>query len=396
MAEYTDPRYGRYSGESQQIQRKPVWGHDNVAQGNPVTKQESFGPGGVAQPGRLEHAVDYTTSNLENLSLDSRFIGQENIDAADFYRFETRRSETSSISQTSTVVENNANRPTCTICSTPACIMTGGSLEAQRLKDIIARMRAARSTAQAAVLGMEYIEPYIEAFDNQWKLDESKVRIDVKNNLSVPNGKLFAETSKGWSPIIPFCSLGKTELVAILLHEGVDVNANAGARNTRPLSHAAAWLGNEDIVELLLAAGADPNSANLHGLTALHFAAAVGNLKAVQILVKAGAHIDAEADDFNGIHSLPVFNQLRESQMKTYHQIIDYLVASGANTNLTSTTKWTALQYICINGSAEIARRLIELGVPREPLEVLRRKAGSEWAFSGYYKDWAARLEEQI
>lgn len=389
MAEYNNSyAYGGYpfSGESQRVERKPMRGHDNSARGNPTRPSETSA---YDQSNKIENSA--LVPGLENLSINPRQSGPEHIDAADFYRFNSRPPNVN------WKQENTAPgpAPVCEICLVTSCVMNGGSKEAQRLKTTIAKMKAARSKAQMLVLGMEYMEPYIEAFDNLWKLDESSLKPGIKENLSVPDGKLLAETSQGLSPINAFTSLGKIELVAILLHEGVDINFSPEGR-ARPLSHAVVWLGNEDIVEMLLAAGADPNSANGHGLTALHLAASVGNIRAVKLLVNAGADIDAKGRIFGGIHSLPIFNGLRDSHMAAYGKIIDFLVESGASTDLHDTTKWTPLQYICVCGSAALARRLIEIGVPEGPLVTLRETAGSEWAFSGYYKDWAIRLKEEI
>ncbi len=44
-----------------------------------------------------------------------------------------------------------------------------------------------------------------------------------------------------------------------------------------------------EVVELLLSFGADPNQRGVNGYTALHMAVAEGNLKAVEVLLLAGA-----------------------------------------------------------------------------------------------------------
>ncbi|KAF3902329.1 Ankyrin-3 [Arthrobotrys entomopaga] len=383
----------RYSKESLATGRFSSANQDNVAYGSsPTALQENS----LRAQCNLEHSSGDTSAlpNIENLSLNQRQTnkGQEHFDASDYYRFNSRQ-ETSNASTTST----NRNHELCKICRTSTCVMNGGgSIEAERLKTTIAKMKAARSKAQMSIIGMEYMDPYIEAYDTQWNLDVSTVRANFKNNFTVTDGILFPPNTQFWSPLKPFCSLGKTELVAIFIHEGADVNAASAPGGTRALSQAVTWQGNEDIVEMLIAAGADVNAANSHGLTALHFAVAAANFRVVKILITAGANVDAEADNFNGIHGLPIFHQLRESQMAAYNKIIKLLIESGANTDLQSSTSWTPLQYICICGSADLARRLIELGVPKEPLDALRKKAGDRWAFSGYYKYWEKRLQEDI
>ncbi|KAK6541837.1 hypothetical protein TWF694_007616 [Orbilia ellipsospora] len=392
-------QYGR-PRESGTAERYSSTSQDNAAYGSPVSPQENAS----RAQNNLEHSSRDTSAlpSFENLSLNQRQsnVGQEHLDASDYYRFAFKQETASRASQETASKAyqetTTRNREKCKICQTSICVMDSGSIEAERLKTTIAKMKAARSKAQMSLIGMEYMESYIEAYDTQWNLDVSSVRANFKENFTVTNGVLFPPGTQSWSPLKPFCSLGKTELVAIFIHEGADVNATSAPGGTRPLSQAVTWLGNEDIVEILLAAGADPNAANSTGLTALHFAVASGNFKVVKMLIEAGADVDAEATDFNGIHSLPIFHMLRESQITAYNKIIKLLIESGANTDLKSTTSWTPLQYICICGSADLARRLIELGVPKEPLDLLRIKAGGEWAFSGYYKDWERRLQEPI
>ncbi|KAF3182860.1 hypothetical protein TWF225_004931 [Orbilia oligospora] len=385
MAEYhASSAYGgnAYPGGS----RQPARGYDNSAKEYPTSISETAST--YSQGSRSENSAP-TIPGMEHLSINSRLSGPEHIDAADFYRFHSQPPNTNWRKENTTP----GPAPVCKICLVTSCVMNGGSKEAERLKTTMAKMKAARSKAQMLMLGMEYMEPYIEAYDNLWKSDESNMRTKIKENLSVPGGKLFAETSQGLSPVTIFTSLGKTELVAILLHEGVDINDAPGGRG-KPLGHAVAWLGNDDLVEMLLAAGADPNSATDRGVTALHVAVSVGNIKAVKQLVNAGADIDAKLVNFGGVHSLPVFSKLRDSHMATYGKIIDFLVESGASTDLHDTTQWTPLQYICISGSVELVRRLTEIGVPKEPLVALRKLVASDWVMSGYYKNWEIRLEE--
>ena len=73
-------------------------------------------------------------------------------------------------------------------------------------------------------------------------------------------------------------------MVDVLLSAGA--NPNSGYSRWSPL-HAAAVAGNADIVQVLLAAGANPR---IHqGWTALHVAAWSGNRAVVQALLGAGA-----------------------------------------------------------------------------------------------------------
>lgn len=108
---------------------------------------------------------------------------------------------------------------------------------------------------------------------------------------------------------------GHWRLCQYLIEQGADVNGASAKTGETPL-HAALSKANRirytPVVRVLLAAGADPNRATrpgtetgsfmrdcrTRGETALHRAAAFGNEEDIQLLLAAGARIDAK--DANG------------------------------------------------------------------------------------------------
>ena len=74
------------------------------------------------------------------------------------------------------------------------------------------------------------------------------------------------------------------------LSQKVNVNQVSPYKMTA-LSLAAEY-GNDEMVQLLLGAGADPNLEPIPGETALMMAARSGSLKCVEHLLKAGAKVD--------------------------------------------------------------------------------------------------------
>jgi hypothetical protein len=65
--------------------------------------------------------------------------------------------------------------------------------------------------------------------------------------------------------------------------------ADASASGTTPL-HLAAQEGHKDVVELLLAKGADINAEDNHGQTAFHWAVLDGRKDVAQLLRQHGGH----------------------------------------------------------------------------------------------------------
>jgi ankyrin repeat protein len=87
------------------------------------------------------------------------------------------------------------------------------------------------------------------------------------------------------------------ELISFLRDKGADINAQ-DITGATPL-HYAVW-HNEDLVEILLNHGADPNVATLPSrgkYTPLHFAADIRKKSAIKVLLDKGAdptRVDAE------------------------------------------------------------------------------------------------------
>ena len=94
---------------------------------------------------------------------------------------------------------------------------------------------------------------------------------------------------------------GRVSVVQLLLAHGADVNARENGSNRTPLDHAAAASANqansERMTQLLLAAGANPRSADSQGESPLHQAAVHGNLTAVRRLLDGGADANAAGRD---------------------------------------------------------------------------------------------------
>jgi ankyrin repeat protein len=83
------------------------------------------------------------------------------------------------------------------------------------------------------------------------------------------------------------------EMINWLLAAGANVNAATRIGGITPLSFASSN-GNPAAVKTLLTGGADPNSGNTNGTTALMMAAASGSSEAVKALLDHGANINAK------------------------------------------------------------------------------------------------------
>ncbi|MBP5443012.1 MAG: ankyrin repeat domain-containing protein [Treponema sp.] len=93
----------------------------------------------------------------------------------------------------------------------------------------------------------------------------------------------------------------------------------------------AVGIGAVDVVEKLIASGADVNEKMSNGITALHVASVKGDADMVQLLLKNGANVNMTND--NG------FSPLSYSIVMEREDVSDILIKAGANLNIPIATK---------------------------------------------------------
>jgi ankyrin repeat protein/thiol-disulfide isomerase/thioredoxin len=123
-------------------------------------------------------------------------------------------------------------------------------------------------------------------------LDEVKV-------LLHDGAKVNARNDSFKTPLIVAASTGNVGIVQALLKAGADVNAKAGVNGVTALMYAA-LRGNIPLVRILLDAKAQLNLKDNVGRTALHFAAHDGKIEVMEMLLAAGADPLAEDSHFLG------------------------------------------------------------------------------------------------
>jgi ankyrin repeat protein len=101
----------------------------------------------------------------------------------------------------------------------------------------------------------------------------------------------------------------------------------------------------------LLAHGADVNSLNAQGATALHDAALAGQRAAAEALLKHGANIDAR-DSESGA------TPLHQAASWGRRGVVELLLARHADPSIKDKNGHTALDLAVANGQAEVAEVL--------------------------------------
>ena len=111
-----------------------------------------------------------------------------------------------------------------------------------------------------------------------------------------------------------------TAKAAALIDGGVDVNIT-DSKGTYPLMLACSYKDNDEMIELLLSKGADPNIYGPNGETPLGLAAKY-SLPAVQMLVAKGADVNAKHGEG--------FTALRWAQEMGQGEVVKFLKENGA------------------------------------------------------------------
>jgi len=154
------------------------------------------------------------------------------------------------------------------------------------------------------------------------------------------------------------------EVVKMLIEAGAELEAR-NVREETPLIAAA--LNGRKSLPSLIRAGADLNSIDQMGETALMKAAMVGELESLQALIEAGA--DVSLADPRKNTALIFAAGMRRSQMESFHvdetsvtSIVEQLLAAGADVNAGNDYGITPLIASAQERHADVATLLINAG----------------------------------
>ncbi len=143
------------------------------------------------------------------------------------------------------------------------------------------------------------------------------------------------------------------EIVELLIAYGADVNLKDNDGQTPP--HWATKHGYQEIVELLIARGADVNLKDNDGQTPLHWATKHAYQEIVELLIAHGADVNLKDND--GQPPL-----LHWAAKHGYQERVKMLIAHGADVNLQDISGDTPLYEAASRGHQDIVKLLIAHG----------------------------------
>jgi ankyrin repeat protein len=198
------------------------------------------------------------------------------------------------------------------------------------------------------------------AVDAQDHSDRSSLAIaadeghnDVVEELLRNGANVNLSGKNAWSPLNQALMRNHRDAVKLLL----DAGANPVGQDEfgfAPLLIASKDL---ELVNLLLEAGADPNSDLVGGATVLHFAARQGNVPLVQRLLAIGMDVDLpESYTADGYTAL--YRAVEEQHEEAVRTLLDH----GANPNKILKDSWTCILYAVKIGHYKILQMMVGRG----------------------------------
>ena len=153
------------------------------------------------------------------------------------------------------------------------------------------------------------------------------------------------------TPLMAAAYLGNHNLLGILLTHDAEPNTQETSVGYTPLM-CAACQNNPTTVEILLSFGANIHATNNNGSTPLMIAAQHGHLEVVQLLLERGSNINAT----NNLGATALMCAAQGGHL----EIVRYLLDHGADANLKSENDFTALMFASKNKHREIVRVILD------------------------------------
>lgn len=144
-----------------------------------------------------------------------------------------------------------------------------------------------------------------------------------------------------------------SEMVRLLISNNVDINVRYSETLETPLIIAVKQNTSNEIITLLLNAGADTNVSEIHGMTPLRLAVDKDNVEAVKLLLDAGANTEVF---WNGM------TPLMEASQEGYTAVVRLLLEVGANPNFTNISGNTPLMAAAHYGKVDVIELLLSHG----------------------------------
>ncbi|XP_077435531.1 uncharacterized protein ankrd50l [Vanacampus margaritifer] len=174
---------------------------------------------------------------------------------------------------------------------------------------------------------------------------------------------------KGRTPLIAAAYMGHHEVVGVLLDHKAQVDLADGDGRTA-LSVAALCIptavghqGYGEVANLLLERGANPGHRDNDGMTPLLLAAYEGHDDIVELLLEAGADVDESAGPKGDVPACAAVTPLLAAAAMGHMKTVSRLLFWGAAVDAIDAEGRTALSLAAARGTTEVVRALLDRGL---------------------------------
>ena len=196
------------------------------------------------------------------------------------------------------------------------------------------------------------------------------------NLLSVePYQKLLKAKKDNKQKLFTASAMGYLDEIKYLISKRVDINCtHDGGFKSTPINYAAMHCSNE-VVQLLLTEGADPNKTNENGNSPLHYAALCGYINMAKVLIEGGS----DPKIANKWGATPLHNAAKHG----YNNMVELLLNAGSDPNIANKSGKIPLHQAAKRGRKRVVQLLLERGADPNRLDCFGNSPLTYSAMSG-------------
>lgn len=117
----------------------------------------------------------------------------------------------------------------------------------------------------------------------------------------------------------------------LYLSKGLDINATTSDSDAYTACHFATWDGNDEVLSLLIDAGANPDVVGGDTMTPLNLATTNGHVECVNVLIENNVNLENRVVQGNIYHSDKGGTALRDAVLNQLWDVADILIEAGAS-----------------------------------------------------------------
>eukprot|EP01006_Ploeotia_vitrea_P039973 TRINITY_DN66392_c9_g3_i1.p1 TRINITY_DN66392_c9_g3~~TRINITY_DN66392_c9_g3_i1.p1 ORF type:complete len:254 (+),score=131.64 TRINITY_DN66392_c9_g3_i1:176-937(+) len=205
---------------------------------------------------------------------------------------------------------------------------------------------------------VEYLDAEVKEYMDIWRASfYGKVKRVQELVAQEPKKVNRADAKTGLTPLCLAARGAQTDVVRVLL-DSAKIKVNRAGHGGRTALHWACSVGSQEIVKMLLDAGADVNAADEAGNSPLHECARAGRMRLLNLLIERGAKVDSS----NNAGSTVLMTAIVGNRGPVLHELIKHRV----NLDSQDDDGNTALHFATQLGYGKLVKALVAFGASQK------------------------------